>query len=183
LYIVDTRRKHLRRFTVGADGALSGGEVFGTCDAGSFDGVRIDDAGRLWVAAGDGLHCFDPDGTLLGKLLLPEVAANLTFGGPRRNDLFICASSSLYSLRVNFSSSASASPARPRDADGRDPDELGTHPPLMMSRVTVHPGRILTWREGADTCTTSELTLPRCGWCRWTMSTWWRSPPWSLTLR
>jgi len=121
LYIVDTRQKHLRRFTAGADGALGGGEVFGTCDAGSFDGVRIDDAGRLWVAAGDGLHCFDPDGTLLGKLLIPEVVANLTFGGPRRNDLFICASSSLYSLRVNFSSGASASRARSAAPTGGTP--------------------------------------------------------------
>ena len=57
--------------------------------------------GRVWVAAHDGLHCFDPDGTLLGKLHLPEVVANLTFGGPKRNQLYICASSSLFSLRVN----------------------------------------------------------------------------------
>jgi gluconolactonase len=103
LYIVDTRHKHLRRFAVGAAGTLSGGDVVGGCDAGTFDGVRLDDAGRIWVAAHDGLHCFDPDGTLLGKLLIPEVVANLTFGGPRRNDLFICASSSVYTLRVNFS--------------------------------------------------------------------------------
>ncbi|SCE79412.1 SMP-30/Gluconolaconase/LRE-like region-containing protein [Micromonospora mirobrigensis] len=101
LYVVDTRARHLRRFTVTGDGALRGGDVFATCDAGSFDGVRLDQAGRVWVAAHDGLHCFDPDGTLLGKLLLPEVVANFTFGGPKRNHLYICASSSLYSLRVN----------------------------------------------------------------------------------
>ncbi|MET8906503.1 SMP-30/gluconolactonase/LRE family protein [Micromonospora sp. NPDC004551] len=101
LYVVDTRAKHLRRFTVTEGGTLRGGEVFATCDAGSFDGVRLDDAGRVWVAAHDGLHCFDPDGTLLGKLHLPEVVANFTFGGPKRNQLYICASSSLFSLRVN----------------------------------------------------------------------------------
>ncbi|SBT51229.1 SMP-30/gluconolactonase/LRE family protein [Micromonospora auratinigra] len=101
LYVVDTRAKHLRRFTVTEDGTLRGGDVFATCDAGSFDGVRLDDAGRVWVAAHDGLHCFDPDGTLLGKLHLPEVVANFTFGGPQRNHLWICASSSLYGLRVN----------------------------------------------------------------------------------
>ncbi|PSK66242.1 Gluconolactonase [Micromonospora sp. MH33] len=101
LYVVDTRAKHLRRFAVTEGGALRGGEVFATCDAGSFDGVRLDDAGRVWVAAHDGLHCFDPDGTLLGKLHLPEVVANFTFGGPKRNQLYICASSSLFSLRVN----------------------------------------------------------------------------------
>src|SRR5665811_1080600 len=73
LYIVDTSRKHHRRFYVAIDGDLSGGAVFAGCDAGTFDGVRLDDSGRVWVAAHDGLHCFDPDGTLLGKLRLPEI--------------------------------------------------------------------------------------------------------------
>ena len=100
LYIVDTRKKHIRRFGVASDGILSGGEVFATCDAGTFDGIRLDDAGRVWAAAHDGVHCFHPDGTLLGKLHLPEIVSNLTFGGPKRNDLFITATSSLYSLRL-----------------------------------------------------------------------------------
>jgi gluconolactonase len=102
LYVGDSGRKHLRRFDVAADGTLGGGEVFAECTAGTFDGLRIDDAGRIWAAAGDGLHCYDPDGTLIGKLLIPEVVANLTFGGPKGNDLFITASSSLYAIRVNF---------------------------------------------------------------------------------
>jgi len=46
--------------------------------------------------AADGLHCFDPDGTLLGKLRLPEIVANVTFGGPQRNVLFVCATTLLY---------------------------------------------------------------------------------------
>jgi gluconolactonase len=100
LYIVDTRRKHLRRFDVRPDRSLSGGEVLGTSDAGGFDGVRVDDGSRIWVAAHDGLHCFDPDGTLLGKLLLPEVCSNLTFGGPKRNVLFVTATNLLLSIRV-----------------------------------------------------------------------------------
>ncbi|GIG86557.1 hypothetical protein Pen02_14930 [Plantactinospora endophytica] len=41
------------------------------CDFGRFDGIRLDGAGRVWAAAWDGLHCFHPDGNLLGKLLLP----------------------------------------------------------------------------------------------------------------
>jgi gluconolactonase len=102
LYIVDTHHKHIRRFDVEDEVRLTGGEVFATCDAGSFDGVRLDDAGRIWAAAHDGLHCFDPDGTLLGKLHIPEIVSNLTFGGPKRNDLFITATSSVYSLRLNL---------------------------------------------------------------------------------
>jgi gluconolactonase len=52
--------------------------------------------------AADGLHCFASDGTLIGKLRLPEVVSNLTFGGPKLNHLFVTASTSVYSLRVNF---------------------------------------------------------------------------------
>ena len=100
--VVDTREKHIRRFDVEGEDRLAGGDVFATCDAGSFDGIRLDDAGRIWAAAHDGLHCFDPDGTLLGKLHVPEIVSNLTFGGPKRNDLFITATSSVYSLRLNL---------------------------------------------------------------------------------
>jgi gluconolactonase len=106
LYIVDTRRKHMRRFDVAEDGTLTGGAVFAECDAGSFDGVRLDSVGRAWVAAHDGLHCFDPDGTLIGKLRLPESVSNLTFGGRKRNHLYITATTSLYSLRVNINGAA-----------------------------------------------------------------------------
>jgi len=101
LFIADTRRKHIRRFVVDGE-ALSGGEVFAEGDA-PFDGMRFDDRDRLWVAADDGLHCFAPSGQLIGKLRLPEVTSNLVFGGPRRNHLFITATSSVYTLRVNFS--------------------------------------------------------------------------------
>jgi len=102
LFIADTRRRHIRRFAV--DGAtLSGGEVFSGSDEASFDGMRVDDRERLWVAAEDGLHCFAADGELIGKLRLPEAASNLVFGGPRRNHLFITATASVYALRVNFS--------------------------------------------------------------------------------
>jgi gluconolactonase len=102
LYVVDTRRRHIRRFGVADDDRLTGGEVFATCDAGSFDGVRLDAVGRLWAAAHDGLHCFSPDGELLGKLHVPEIVSNATFGGPRLNHLFITATTSVYTLRVNF---------------------------------------------------------------------------------
>jgi gluconolactonase len=102
LYIVDSRRQHMRIFQVTDDSTLTGGEVFATCDAGNFDGIRLDASGRIWAAAADGLHCFDPDGTLLGKLHIPEVVANFTFGGAKRNHLFICATSSLYAILVNF---------------------------------------------------------------------------------
>ncbi|WP_457939200.1 SMP-30/gluconolactonase/LRE family protein [Mesorhizobium sp. 10J20-29] len=105
LYIADTGAshdpkgpRHIRKFGVGADGSLSGGEVFATCDNGLFDGFRVDRAGRIWSSAGDGVHCYDPDGTLIGKVRVPEVVANVTFGGPKLNRLFICGTTSLYSV-------------------------------------------------------------------------------------
>jgi len=107
LYVSDTGAshdpdgpRHIRKFAVEADGGLSGGEVFATCGNGSFDGFRVDRSGRVWASAGDGVHCFDPDGTLIGKVLVPEVVANVTFGGAKLNRLFICATTSLYSVML-----------------------------------------------------------------------------------
>ena len=106
LYIADTRPlegpSHIRVFDVQPDGTLTGGAIHATCDNGKFDGLRVDTAGRIWAAAWDGVHCFAPDGDLIGKLLLPDVVANLTFGGPKRNQLFITAGPSVYTLRVTF---------------------------------------------------------------------------------
>ena len=101
LYVVDTRARHIRRFGVSGEGGLTGGEVFADAGESAYDGVRLDEAGRLWVAAEDGIHCFDPDGTLLGKLLLPEIASNLSFGGAKGNILFVTATWALYVLRLN----------------------------------------------------------------------------------
>ncbi|SFN24249.1 gluconolactonase [Variovorax sp. OV329] len=99
---VDNGPRHIRRFTVGADGAsVQGGEVFADCEAGLFDGFRIDVHGNLWTSAGDGVHCFAPDGTLLGKVRVPEVVANVCFGGQKLNRLFICGTTSLYSVYLN----------------------------------------------------------------------------------
>lgn len=101
LYVVDSHRNHIRRFDVHPDGTLSGGDVLCECTDGQFDGIRVDTRGRIWAAAGDGLHCFDPDGSLLGKLLVPEIVTNLTFGGLKRNVMFITAATSVYSLMLN----------------------------------------------------------------------------------
>ena len=109
LYIADTGRTHvdngpahIRRFKVGPDGTLSGGEVFADSTAGLFDGFRVDEDGRVWTSAGDGVHCYDPDGTLIGKIHIPEPVANVEFGGPKRNRLFICGTSSLYCVYLTI---------------------------------------------------------------------------------
>ncbi|WP_020392536.1 SMP-30/gluconolactonase/LRE family protein [Kribbella catacumbae] len=97
LYISDTEEATIRVFTVDGD-KLTGGELFAECGNGAFDGIRLDSEGRVWGAAADGVHVYHPDGALLGKLLVPETVSNLCFGGPKRNRLFLTATTSLYSL-------------------------------------------------------------------------------------
>ena len=77
--------------------------MLATCTEGGFDGVRLDVEGASWAAAGDGVHCLGADGTLLGKLLLPETTSNLVFGGIKRHHLFVTATTSVYALIVNVS--------------------------------------------------------------------------------
>lgn len=108
LYIADTGRSHdpegpahIRRFAVNG-GELSGGEVFADCTAGFFDGFRVDQDGRIWTSAHDGVHCLDTDGTLIGKIRIPEMVANVCFGGPKKNRLFICGTTSLYSVYLGI---------------------------------------------------------------------------------
>ena len=47
------------------------------------------------------MHCYDPDGTLIGKIRIPEIVANVTFGGAKRNRLFICGTTSLYAVMTH----------------------------------------------------------------------------------
>jgi gluconolactonase len=113
LYIVDTGAthqengpRHIRRFTVGANGkSLKGGEVFAESTSGLFDGFRVDWKGRIWTSAGDGVHCYDKDGAMIGKILIPEMVANVTFGGFKLNRLFICGTTSLYSIYLTTNGS------------------------------------------------------------------------------
>ena len=107
LYVADTGRthgpqnpRHIRVFDVDGHNRLSGGRVFAECTAGLFDGFRLDDTGRIWTSAADGIHCYHPDGTLIGKVFVPEVVANCVFGGVKRNVLYICGTTSLYRVRL-----------------------------------------------------------------------------------
>lgn len=107
LYVADTGAshrldgpRHIRVFDVAEDGRLTGGEVFAALTDAAFDGFRLDEAGRVWTSAGDAIHCYEPDGQLTGRIRIGETVANLVFGGPKRNRLFICATTSLYSVLV-----------------------------------------------------------------------------------
>ena len=113
LYIADTgashKRGHPRRihaFEVAGGERLSGARVFHDFGSASPDGFRVDTDGNVWAAAAwgspdlDGVHVIAPSGDAIGRIHLPEGAANVCFGGVKRNRLFITASQSLYSLYV-----------------------------------------------------------------------------------
>lgn len=111
LYIVDTGRSHnpdgpahIRVFDVVDGKRLRGGAVFADLNPAIADGIRTDRDGNLWASAGwggpetNGVWCYAPDGDLIGRIHIPEVVANLCFGGRKKNRLFIAASQSLYSV-------------------------------------------------------------------------------------
>ena len=77
---------------------LSNGRVFAATHA---DGMRCDEHGNLWIATADGVHCFDPDGVLLGRIKVPSRVSNLCFGGRHRSRLFLCASQTLFAIYTN----------------------------------------------------------------------------------
>jgi len=114
LYVVDTGFSHhpgyprqIRVYDVVDGTHLANGHVFVDTGKASADGIRCDIDGNVWAGMGwggpdlDGVQVFAPDGKLIGKIHLPEVCANLCFGGAKRNRLFMAASQSLYAVYVD----------------------------------------------------------------------------------
>ncbi|MDA1258431.1 MAG: SMP-30/gluconolactonase/LRE family protein [Chloroflexi bacterium] len=107
LYISDTgfthgadRPHHVRAFDVVDDSRLEHSRVVCEVSPGVPDGFRVDTEGNLYVTAGDGIQIFTANGDMLGKILTPEVAANCCFGMADRRTLFICATSSVWMVKV-----------------------------------------------------------------------------------
>ena len=94
--------RHIRRLEVRDNGTLGRSELFATSVSGLFDGLRVDRDGRVWTSTGEGVECYRADGRLIGRIRIPEIVGNLTFGGPARNRLFICGTTSLYGLYLKI---------------------------------------------------------------------------------
>ena len=105
LYINDTEKALIRVFHVRPDGTLTGGRIFaeGIKDdlkPGVPDGMKCDAEGNVWVTAPGGLWVYAPDGRHIGKVDIPELAANLHWGGEDWRTLFVCATHSVYSVQT-----------------------------------------------------------------------------------
>ena len=109
LYVADTGASHvaetpraIHAYPVNSDGtSLGKSKLFANCPVGLFDGFRVDVQGNVWTSSGDAVLVYATDGMLIGRIPIPELVANVCFGGPRRNRLYITAQTSLYSIFVN----------------------------------------------------------------------------------
>ena len=110
LYVSDTSaalRKdgggnhHIVQFDVVNGSTLANPRIFAVIEPGLSDGFRLDQRGWIFTSSQDSVQVLHPDGTLLAKIAVPEKIGNLTFGGVDRNELFICANTSLYRIGLN----------------------------------------------------------------------------------
>lgn len=103
LFVIDSgvAPARLMRYELAAEGRLQAGSLFSECSNGMYDGLRLDDTGNIWTSAGDGVHCLDHNGRVLGKILIPETVSNVCFGGPDKNRLYITATRCLYAVYLN----------------------------------------------------------------------------------
>jgi gluconolactonase len=89
---------HIRVYEVFGGRRVKNGRVFAAIEPGLADGFRVDTAGNVWTSSADSVQIYAPDGVRLGAVPVPEVIANVCFGGPDRSTLYIAASTGLYRL-------------------------------------------------------------------------------------
>jgi gluconolactonase len=115
LYVDDSGRFHIRAFDVSPDGALSNGRVLAELNAqpgerGVADGMKVDSEGNIYCTGPGGIWILNEAGRVLGRIVMPEVTANLAWGGSDLCTLYLTGSTSLYRLRL----SVPGLPAGPR---------------------------------------------------------------------
>ncbi len=115
LYVDDSEQKNIRVFDFSPDAQVTNNRVFGEekGEGGVPDGMRLDEAGNVYVTGPNGIWVWDASGEHLGTIVLPEPAANLSWGDNDYRTLYITASTSVYRLRTN--------------AHGFNPLDVGDH--------------------------------------------------------
>jgi len=103
LYVADSARSHIRAFDVSPEGSLSNGRLFidmRSPEPGVPDGMKVDQQGNVYSTGPSGLWVISPDGKCLGRLILPELPANMAWGDAEWKTLYFTARSSVYRLRL-----------------------------------------------------------------------------------
>jgi gluconolactonase len=105
LYVDDSTQRNIRVYDFQQDGTLRNGRIFGEEPGGKGegvpDGMKVDQAGNLYVTGPGGVWIWDPDGHHIGTIMLPEQPANLTWGDSDWTTLYITATTSLYKIKTN----------------------------------------------------------------------------------
>lgn len=158
MYVNDTDQANIRVFEVSSDGRLTNGRVLASgirdpLKPGVPDGMKCDARGNVWVTAPGGVWVYDPDGRLLGMLDVPEMVANLHWGGEDWRTLFMCATTSLYSVRTKVgprnepfmradAGSVPQAPTAPREPAAQPPSAATTPAPTSTSdALSLDPDR------------------------------------------
>ena len=133
LYVNDTVRALIRVFDVAADGTLGPARLFAEgirsdSEPGVPDGMKCDELGNIWVTAPGGVWVYSPAGELIGKLRVPELVANLAWGGEDFRTLFLASTTSVYAVRTRVG---------PR----REPYMRAGAPRLSAASLTLDPSR------------------------------------------
>jgi gluconolactonase len=112
LYVSDTSaalvqdgggNHHIVAFDVVGGQDLANPRIFAVVNPGLADGFRVDRHGFVYTSSADSVQVYHPDGSRMARIAVPEKVGNLCFGGPAGNEMFICASTSLYRIRLNTS--------------------------------------------------------------------------------
>ena len=108
LYVSDTSQvnyiqghHYIRAYDLVGQAKVINSRVFAVIEPGQPDGFRVDKQGNIFTSSADSVQIYAPDGNCLGKIFVPEVVANLTFGGKDGKRLFIAAGGSLYAIDLN----------------------------------------------------------------------------------
>ena len=150
LYINDTAQALIRVFDMEKDGSLANGRLFATgikseLELGVPDGMKCDSRGNVWCTGPGGVWVFSPGGELIGKVRLPEQAANFAWGGPDFRTLFVTATHSVYKVPTRIgprkepymTDRAESAPA----ADAARPRVAAQTPNLTTSDLQLDPRR------------------------------------------
>jgi len=106
LYVSDSDARQIRAFDLDRAGAASGERVVVDKIAGVPGGIRTDEKGNLWIAAGKFVSVYSPQGQILGQLELADPPSNLAFGDPDLETLFITARNTVYRVRIGVKGSS-----------------------------------------------------------------------------